>query len=283
MAMSTRVRRTLATLAAGALVVIGTMSGASAATAATSAAPVTSMAALGDSITQAAMTCSGYTVTCPANSWSTGSNTTVVSHLQRLKALGAPTTGVYNDSVSGSLSSALPGQAATAAGQGAKYVTIEIGANDACTRTVAAMTPTATFRANIDAALTTLKNSAAAPQIFVASIPSLQQLYDVNKGSSTARFTWSIFGICQSMLANPSSTSVTDTNRRAAVQTRVNEYNAQLQQACAAVPTCRYDGGAVAAYKFTKADISTKDYFHPSLTGQATLARITWAATQWVS
>ena len=46
---------------------------------------------------------------------------------------------------------------------------------------------------------------------------------------------------------------------------------------------CRYDGGIVAATEFVAADISTRDYFHPSLAGQVKLASITWPKTQWVS
>ena len=52
--------------------------------------------------------------------------------------------------------------------------------------------------------------------------------------------------------------------RRDAVQARVNEYNPALAAACAATAKCRWDGGAVADYVFTRANISTRDYFHPS-------------------
>jgi lysophospholipase L1-like esterase len=284
MRISTGIRRTLAIFATGALVVIGTVSGAAAASAAPPpTASITKMAALGDSITQALMSCSGLS-NCQANSWSTGSSATVNSHLLRLKAAGAPATLVgYNDSVTSSLSSALNGQAQQAVTQGAQYVTIEIGANDACTKTVAQMTPTATYKANVQAALTTLAAGAAKPQVFVASVPSLQRLYDVNKSSFSARFVWGLLGICQSMLANPSSTSTADVQRRAAVQQRVNEYNQALAEVCTVAVNCRYDGGALANYAFTKADISTRDYFHPSVTGQATIAAQTWPKTQWVS
>ncbi len=92
------------------------------------------------------------------------------------------------------------------------------------------MTPTATYKANVQAALATLKASASAPQVFVASVPSLQRLYDVSKSSLSARFTWSLLGICQSMLANPTSTRTADVQRRAAVQQRVNEYNQALAE-----------------------------------------------------
>lgn len=285
MRISVRARRAFATLAATAVIVSGTLFSASAA----HAAPlppdnVRVMAALGDSITQASMTC-GSLVKCPANSWATGTTTSVNSHLLRLRATAAPDNLVgYNNSVAGSLSSALNAQAQTAVAQRAQYVTVQIGANDACTRTASAMTPTATFKTNVQTALATLSTSPAAPQVFIASIPSLQRMYDLNKSSLSARLAWGLLGICQSMLASPTSTKIADVQRRAAVQQRVNEYNQALAEACAGYPaTCRFDGGAVANYAFTKADISTRDYFHPSLSGQATLASITWVKTQWTS
>lgn len=285
MRIPARTRRVLATLAASAVIVSGTLLSASAA----HAAPlppdnVRVMAALGDSITQASMTC-GSLLSCPANSWASGTTTSVNSHLLRLRATAAPDNLVgYNDSVAGAASAALNAQAQKAVAQGAQYVTIEIGANDACTRTVGAMTPTATFKTNVQTALATLSASAAKPQVFVASVPNLQRLHELNKSSLSARLAWGLLGICQSMLANPTSTNVADVQRRAAVQQRVNEYNQALAEACAGYPAiCRYDGGAVANYAFTKSDISTRDYFHPSLSGQATLATITWVKTQWGS
>lgn len=284
MRISVRARRALAILAASALIASGAVLAAPAA----HAAPlppdnVTVMAALGDSITQASMTCSALT-SCPTNSWSTGTTTSVNSHLLRLRATAAPDTlAGYNFAVAGAASSALGAQASNAMARAPQYVTIEIGANDACTRTVSAMTPTTTFRSNVQAAFSALTATTAPPQIFVASIPNLQRMYDLNKSSFSARITWSLLGICQSMLANPTSTKAADVQRRAAVQQRVNEYNAVLAEVCAAYATCRWDGGAVANYLFVKSDISTRDYFHPSLSGQATLANVTWPKTQWAS
>ena len=69
--------------------------------------------------------------------------------------------------------------------------------------------------------------------------------------------------------------------RRDAVQTRVNDYNAVLAAACAATPKCRFDGNAVATYAFAASDISTRDYFHPSLSGRRSSPRSP-GASQWV-
>src|SRR3990170_6650661 len=61
-----------------------------------------SMAAVGDSITQAASTGGSLGVDAPQNSWSTGTSGTVNSHYLRLLALGAPISGEnHNLSVSG--------------------------------------------------------------------------------------------------------------------------------------------------------------------------------------
>ena len=189
----------LATLAALALVVAGA-TGAEAA-----AAPLPAkMAALGDSITQAMDSC-GYK-DCPAYSWATGTQASVASHASRLRAAGDSALVAFNDAVSGSTSAALLGQARNAVTQGADYVTIEIGANDACTSTVAGMTPVTTFESNVTAALAAIAAGRPGATIFVASIPNLQNLWSVNKSKFGAQLVWSLAKICQSMLANPTST-----------------------------------------------------------------------------
>lgn len=273
-------RRALAVLLAGAVIVAGSLVGASSA----SAAPPlpTKIAALGDSISQATMTCSAL-MYCPSNSWSTGTTASVNSHAARLRAAGAGSLVAYNNAVPASASSALLGQAQKAVAQGADYVTIEIGANDACTKTVGAMTPTATYATNVQAALAALAATPAQPEIFVASIPNLQRMYELNKSNVSARLAWVTLQVCQSLLANPTSTKSADVARRAAVQQRVNEFNQVLRDACAATPKCRFDNGAVANYAFAKSHISTRDYFHPSLSGQSVLAAVTWSASQWAS
>ena len=279
MRTTSRGRRALAILTAS-IVLTGSLFTSSAASA---APPVPiKMAAIGDSITQAAMTCSSL-VSCPSNGWATGTTAAVNSHFTRLRAAGATSLVAFNNAASGAASGALNAQAVKAVSQGAQYVTVQIGANDACTKSVSTMTPTATFTANVTAALTTLSTSAAAPEIFVSSIPNIKRMYELNRSSLSARVAWGLLKICQSMLANPSSSTTADIQRRDAVQQRVTEYNQALAEACAAVAKCRWDGGVVANYEFVRSDISTRDYFHPSTTGQATLAGITWTASQWSS
>jgi len=233
-----------------------------------------SMAALIDSITRGYNACGWYS-DCPSRSWSTGSTTSVNSHLARLQRLGPVTA--YNDAKTGAKMSALATQAASAAAQRAEYVTVLLGANDACTSSESTMTPVTTFATQVDAGLAKLTAAPVTPYVFIASIPDLKRLWAIGKDSSSARSTWALFGICQSMLANPGSTAAADSARRDRVQQRVRDYNAALAAACVAYGDhCRYDGGAVFGYPFTLSQVSTWDYFHPNTSGQAALAAVTW-------
>ncbi len=242
-------------------------------------APPTSMASLGDSITQAFNAC-GWYYNCRSESWSTGWTTAINSHYSRLKTVNPAITGHNsNDSVTGAKATHLKSQAQVAVSQQVQYVTILIGANDACTSSEATMTSVATYRAQIDAALATLKTGLPRARVFIASIPDIKRLWAINRYNFAALSAWSSFGICQSMLANATSNSTTDSARRDRVRQRVIDFNAQLTQACAAYgSTCRYDGSAVFNYQFVSSQVSGWDYFHPSKAGQTTLASVTYAA-----
>jgi lysophospholipase L1-like esterase len=232
------------------------------------------MAAAGDSITIAYNSASYGSF--PQYSWSTGTASTLSSLLQRLRAASGTTITGVNVAQLGANSANLAGQVTSAVNAQADFLTVEIGANDACTPTVAEMTPVLDFQARIKAGLTQFHGAKADNRIFVASIPSLYRMWSISKSKFGARLVWASAGICQSMLANPGSTSTTDENRRLAVQARVDAYNAALQAECAALTRCTFDGYTVANYAFTSTHISTADYFHPSIEGQRVLASITW-------
>src|SRR6478672_5578482 len=118
--------------------------------------PPNSMASLGDSITRGFNAC-GFFVDCPARSFATGTASSVNSHYQRILRVNPAISGHNNnDARSGAKAADMAGQARTAVGQGVQYVTLLIGANDACTSSESTMTSVATFRSQIDAALTTL-------------------------------------------------------------------------------------------------------------------------------
>jgi lysophospholipase L1-like esterase len=256
------------------------LASASAANAATPDAgpPPNSMASLGDSITRAFDAC-GWYVDCTSRSWSTGDYSTVNSHYLRIRAVNPAINGHnLNDARSGAVAADLAGQAQTAVGQHVEYVTILMGANDACKDTEAQMTAPTTFRTQVDAALNTLNAGLTTARILVVSIPDLKRLWYVAKNDWRARTVWATAGICQTMLKNPTSTAQADEDRRNRVRQRVIDFNTQLQQSCALHRNCRYDGGVVFDYQFTFSMLSPWDYFHPGTSGQAELARVSYAA-----
>lgn len=244
----------------------------------TTVALPSSMAAVGDSITRAFdVSGSCFLSDCPAYSWSTGTATSVDSQYQRLLAANRKITGhAYNDAVTGAKMSALDGQLGQAAGQGAQYVTVLMGANDVCTSSASTMTSTATFQAELEQALTDFTAADPTAKVFVSSIPNVYQLWSLLHTDSRAQATWSTFGICQSML----SSSNTETQRQAVV-TQETADNDVLASVCAQFAQCKWDNLATYNTAFTTTDVSTVDYFHPSVAGQAKLAGVSWAAGYW--
>lgn len=236
-----------------------------------------SMAALGDSIT-IAYDIKSLLRADPTYSWSTGTQVAVNSLYSRLEARDTtPNLTRANHAVSGAKIVDLATQAGKVA-EGTELVTVLMGANDACTSTESGMTAVLDFKARADAAMVALA-ARGVDQIVVASIPDIYKLWEVGSKSSSARFVWGLYKICQSMLKNPTSKLSADVDRRARVQARVVDFNAQLATACqnATVP-CKFDNNAVYNTTFTLTDISKVDYFHPSVSGQAKLAAATYTA-----
>ena len=90
-----------------------------------------SIAAVGDSITQAASSGGSLGTDYPQNSWSTGTNATVNSHYLRLLALNSAISGRnYNRSVSGAKMADLNGQMQNVVALQPDYLTVLIGGND---------------------------------------------------------------------------------------------------------------------------------------------------------
>jgi lysophospholipase L1-like esterase len=242
-----------------------------------------SMASLGDSITRGFNAC-GWFFDCTSRSWSTGANDGVTSHYERLQGIDPTMSSRSNLARSGAKVNELPAQAQAAVDRAAGYVTVLIGANDACTSSEDTMTSVADFQVSVTAALDILAASPTPPAVLVASIPDVHRLWEVGKDSSSARTAWSTYQICQSMLANPTSTADADVERRARVRQRVADYNGVLAATCAQHDFCTDDGQAVFAYPFERSHLSTWDYFHPNSSGQNVLAEVTWAAGfEWAS
>jgi lysophospholipase L1-like esterase len=238
-----------------------------------------SIAGIGDSITRAANVCCWYG-DHPAQSWSTGGGAFdgISSHYERIRALKPSIYGRnYNDAKSGAKMRDAVGQAQAAVSQGAMYVTILMGANDLCTSSLATMTSISDFQTQFAQTMSILgAGLPSGAHVFVSSIPNIYQLWQIYHGDFTAELVWAAAGICQSML------SLTNTEAdRQAVVAREAAFNQVLAQVCSQYAFCRFDGGATFNYQFSRSDVSKLDYFHPSLSGQAKLASLTWAHSWW--
>ncbi len=240
-----------------------------------------SMAAIGDSITRATDVCCWYG-DHPPQSWSTGGGLFdgISSHYERLLGLNPGIYGRnFNDARAGAKMRDAQGQAQIAVTQGASYVTILMGANDACTSSISTMTSVSDFRAQFTAAMNVLATGLpSGSHVFVGSVPNIYQLWALFRNNSTARFVWSVAQICQSML----SPANTEQNRQT-VLARVRAFNQVLAEVCAQHFMCRFDDNAIFNYPFASGHVSRLDYFHPSLSGQAVLASVTWARSWWAA
>lgn len=235
------------------------------------AAYPTSMAALGDSMTRAFNTCAMPWTDCVRNSWATG--TAVDSYSERLRKLESD-VATHNLAVSGARMSDLPRQAKAAVSNHVGLVTVLMGNNDACS----GGTAVETFASQFKEAMTTLRQGLPNAQVKVVSIPDIYQLWVLLHTDKSAVAKWGTFHECDALLTNPTSTAPADQQRRDAFRQRVIAYNAQLAAVCAEFSQCEYDGGAGFAARFDASDLSTVDYFHPSVKGQGLIADVVWKA-----
>ena len=130
-----------------------------------------------------------------------------------LPAAARPKPGVrgraYNHAAPGARATALSGQAGAAVRDQADYVTVLIGANDACRGGIDAMTPVATFRDQVDRGLRVLREGRPKARVLVVSIPDLYRLWEVGHTEPRAVRAWA-YGICPALLADPTSAAPAD-------------------------------------------------------------------------
>jgi lysophospholipase L1-like esterase len=239
-----------------------------------------SMAAIGDSITQAA-NADGNNIGAshPEHSWSTGydSGDVILSHYERIRGVNGAIAGRnFNDAVSGARMDDAPGQAQNAVNQGVEYVTFLMGGNDVCTSSKTNMTPVATYESYFRQAMNILTTGLPNAKIYVLSVPDVYQLWKLYHTDWYPRWVWRTFDVCQSMLDE----SNTEADRQFVRQRNI-DFNTVLRNVCAQYTQCLYDNDGVFNYQFTRADVSKVDYFHPSITGQKNLAEKSWRGGYW--
>lgn len=235
-----------------------------------------SMAAIGDSITQAAALDAARASDSPEHSWSTGRDD--FSHLSRLIEAGASIdpADAHNLAVSGARMEHAPDQARAVVTARASYVTFMLGANDVCAPSPEQMTSVDDFRAHFLASINIIMSRLPDSHLYVVTIPDILYLRDVFEDDERALREWESSGICPNILG-----PATGGDDLEAARQRLQAFNVVLQEGCEAVRRCSFDGGAVYEHRFTPGDVSPLDFFHPSLQGQATLAEIAWRAGPW--
>ncbi|MBI2432141.1 MAG: hypothetical protein HYV26_04655 [Candidatus Hydrogenedentes bacterium] len=232
-----------------------------------------SIAALGDSITRAALadnTIAGLAFGQPEHSWITGNDAEdgVQSHYERIEAAADGTNlRAWNFAVSGAKADDLPGQAVAAVMWGAEYVVLQIGGNDVCADHLGEMTPTAAFERDLDTTLETLQTGLPDAVILVTEVVRVRRVFDAGKLRLGCWLRWVVFGWCDNVLRNGSQ-------QRAAADARNIEYNEVLRNLCEQRGVPFADN--VFEIPFARQDLSNVDCFHMSESGQNRLAETTY-------
>jgi len=231
---------------------------------------------IGDSITLGTNAC-GAEGSCESESWATGDDPVVDSLRDRVRAQnrGAEVEALARSGARmGSAAAALEPIVATEP----DLAIVLLGANDACARTLADMTAVDDYAAALRAVLDALAASPGSPAILVMSVPDLESVWEELSREPSALSAWSANPACQSLFADAHSEMADADAGRAEVTARVDAYNAAIAEQCGAVAGCSTDAGLLNTHRFTTDEISTVDYFHPSIAGQATISAIVWDA-----
>jgi lysophospholipase L1-like esterase len=253
------------------------------------------LATIGDSYTQAWSVSPSYKRDHPGFSWAVGTakGDGVFSLRERFAALGDRLTGgVVDAATSGKKMSDAARQARAVVAAAAKlahgstvYVTFELGINDLCDIPT---TDPATFQAQLLEATGTLESGLpAGSRILMLSIPDYSHFRTITQADARARamFNQPAYSqTCAPFLGSDTQLTM------AAAQQLMATYNSILAQACAQIEAndgsagklhCRTDPALLSEKDFTIKDLSTVDYFHPSLSGQGKMAASAWKAGYW--
>jgi lysophospholipase L1-like esterase len=211
-----------------------------------------------------------------ANSWATGTNPSVRSIYSRLLAVNPSITGhAFNFASHGATLKDLPSQVRKAVARTIKpeLVLVQIMEND-ITCDGKDDTRYTDYQARTTAALQTLAKGLPKARILAVSKWGTLDSYinAVQSYGMAARLTHAGKGPC-SIFAPKTGKVVPE--HVSYVRRMTNGYHAAFAAACAAVPTCRYDGGAARRIALRPADLAHR-YEHLSVQGQAKLAAVEW-------
>ena len=240
---------------------------------------VATLGILGDSMSLGVNACSEQGQ-CTAASWSGGTDAEVGSVAARLAAASGVEPSVANAAKDGGDVEDALGLVGEVLDADPQLVTVLLGGNDACAPTLDEMTSAADYEARLTELFARLNAEAPDATILAMSIPNLMHLWEIGHGNAQAVQLWNSSPSCKNLLGGAGDGSAEATARREAVAARIDEYNAAIVRVCAATEQCIHDGGALFAYDFTAEQISTIDFFHPSIAGQRVIAEIAWESLE---
>ena len=135
------------------------------------------------------------------------------------------------------------------------------------------MTSVEEYTGAFNTALNALVRGLPNAHILVLSVPDLARLWEVGRDYPEVRRVWDSYGICQSMLADPTDITAGAQARRDRVRARIQAYNAAMTAACARhTPHRRGDGNAV----LTTTDSTSKTSVRAITGTRATAVRQHW-------
>ena len=253
------------------------------------------LAAIGDSYSQGYSVSPAYLRDHIGFSWVIGSapNDGVFSLYERFKAIGGSPV-IVDAAKSGKEMKDAPRQAnlVVAAAKKLKdgqtaYVTFELGTNDLCADPNPKTDP-ASFERDLAAAIAILRAGLpAGSRILMLSVPDFPHFHDITQANSAALANLALpenSNRCPPYLGDNGPFSP------AQADDYLSRYDAALEGACRDIAAtdspsgklyCTYNATLLADTDFLIADLSTVDYFHPSLSGQARMAADAWAADVW--
>jgi lysophospholipase L1-like esterase len=251
------------------------------------------LAAIGDSYSQAYSVSPSYLRDHPQFSWVVGTNGSdhVTSLLEHFRALGASPM-VADAATSGKKMVDAQRQAELVVAQAANldpgktvYVTFELGTNDLCDDPKTAID---VFTTQLQTAVDTLAvGLPAGSRLLMLPVPDFRHFHSITQANAVTRAAY-LQTVnsrrCAPFLGTDSPMTMADSEAVLAA------YDAALKASCdglnaatgpAAKLRCTWNEDLLSDRDFVVADLSTVDYFHPSLSGQAKMATDTWKADIW--
>ena len=206
-------------------------------------------------------------------SWATGGreSNSVNSHYRRLaRVLEEPVAGI-NVAKAGSIAKDLQEQIdkLLEETQILSYVTVQIGANDVCHWNEDYQTNLDKFENHMNDAMDRLITTNPDLKVLMVAIPNMYHLHKIGS-ENQCQWKWDLFGMCSNLLSSDRSNE-----ERQAFQIRVDLANRTLKDIANRYENIKFDP-SLGNYKFSQDEISRKDCFHPSASGQELIAKMTW-------